>query len=100
MPKYMLNKNQNLDQVEKLNYNREGSLLDFIDSFIDRFPKNVDEYENLLTDNRIWKQSTVGIGVVSPDRAIDLGFKMNRSLKNVICNSSDLNSRPSYFWVR
>ena len=74
MPKYMLNKNQNLDQVEKLNYNREGSLLDFIDSFIDRFPKNVDEYENLLTDNRIWKQRTVGIGVVSPDRAIDLGF--------------------------
>ena len=74
MPKYMLNKNQNLDQVEKLNYNREGSLLDFKDSFIDRFPKNVDEYENLLTDNRIWKQRTVGIGVVSPDRAIDLGF--------------------------
>ena len=74
MPKYMLNKNQNLDQVEKLNYNREGSLLDFIDSFIDRFPKNIDEYENLLTDNRIWKQRTVGIGVVSPDRAIDLGF--------------------------
>ena len=74
MPKYMLNKNQNLDQVEKLNYNREGSLLDFIDSFIDRFTKNVDEYENLLTDNRIWKQRTVGIGVVSPDRAIDLGF--------------------------
>ena len=74
MPKYMLNKNQNLDQVEKLNYNREGSLLDFIDSFFDRFPKNIDEYENLLTDNRIWKQRTVGIGVVSPDRAIDLGF--------------------------
>ena len=74
MPKYMLNKNQNLEKLKNLNYNREGSLLDFIDSFIDRFPKNVDEYENLLTDNRIWKQRTVGIGVVSPDRAIDLGF--------------------------
>ena len=74
MPKYMLNKNQNLDQVEKLNYNREGSLLDFIESFIDRFPNNVDEYENLLTDNRIWKQRTVGIGVVSPERAVELGF--------------------------
>ena len=74
MPKFMLNKNQNLDQIETLNYNREGTLLDFIDSFVDRFPKNVDEYENLLTENRIWKQRTVGIGVVSPERAIDLGF--------------------------
>ena len=74
MPKFMINKNQNLDQVEQLNYNREGSLLDFIDSFVERFPKNVDEYENLLTENRIWKQRTVGIGIVSDERAIDLGF--------------------------
>jgi NADH-quinone oxidoreductase subunit D len=74
MPKFMLNKNQNLEEIETLNYNREGTLLDFIDSFVDRFPKNVDEYENLLTENRIWKQRTVGIGVVSPERAIDLGF--------------------------
>jgi NADH-quinone oxidoreductase subunit D len=74
MPKFMLNKNQNLEQVETLNYNREGSLLDFIYSFVERFPQNVDEYENLLTENRIWKQRTVGIGVVSPERAIDLGF--------------------------
>jgi NADH-quinone oxidoreductase subunit D len=34
----------------------------------------VDEYETLLTDNRIWKQRTVGIGVVSPERALQLGF--------------------------
>jgi NADH-quinone oxidoreductase subunit D len=34
----------------------------------------VDEYETLLTDNRIWKQRTVGIGVVSPERALNLGF--------------------------
>ena len=71
MPKFMLNKNKNLEEIETLNYNREGTLLDFIDSFVDRFPKNVDEYENLLTENRIWKQRTVGIGVVSPERAID-----------------------------
>ncbi len=74
MPKYILNKNQTLDEVDRLNYNREGSLLDFIESFVDRFPKNVDEYENLLTDNRIWKQRTVGIGVVDAERALDLGF--------------------------
>ncbi len=30
----------------------------------------VDEYETLLTDNRIWKQRTVGIGVVNPERAL------------------------------
>jgi NADH-quinone oxidoreductase subunit D len=37
-------------------------------------PGHVDEYETLLTDNRIWKQRTVGIGVVSPERALQLGF--------------------------
>ena len=34
----------------------------------------MDEYETLLTDNRIWKQRTVGVGVVSPERALNLGF--------------------------
>ena len=56
------------------NRNRQGSLLDFVEDFTDRFPKLVDEYETLLTDNRIWKQRTVGIGVVSPERAMALGF--------------------------
>jgi len=54
--------------------NRQGSLLDFIEDFTERFPKHVDEYETLLTENRIWKQRTVGIGVVSPERALNLGF--------------------------
>jgi NADH-quinone oxidoreductase subunit D len=48
--------------------------LDFIADFCARFPANVDDYETLLTDNRIWKQRTVGIGVVSPERALNLGF--------------------------
>ena len=56
------------------NENRQGSLLDFIDDFSKRFPEKVDEYETLLTDNRIWKQRTVGIGVVTPERAKNLGF--------------------------
>lgn len=60
--------------VEQMNANRQGSLLDFIWDFTERFPKLLDEYETLLTDNRIWKQRTVGIGVVSPERAIALGF--------------------------
>lgn len=64
-------KGKNLD---KLNETREGSLLDFIEAFTERFPGYVDEYETLLTDNRIWKQRTVDIGIVSPERALQLGF--------------------------
>jgi NADH-quinone oxidoreductase subunit D len=56
------------------NENRQGSLLDFIEDFTTRFPHYVDEYETLLTDNRIWKQRLVGIGVVSPERAKAMGF--------------------------
>ena len=74
MPKYQVNKFKNEKTVKDLNKAREGSLLDFIEDFTDRFPGYVDEYETLLTDNRIWKQRTVGIGVVSPERALQLGF--------------------------
>ncbi|CAM4153175.1 NADH-quinone oxidoreductase subunit D [Kerstersia similis] len=61
-------------ELRALNETREGSLLDFIEAFTNRFPACVDEYESLLTDNRIWKQRLVGIGVVDPDRAKALGF--------------------------
>jgi NADH-quinone oxidoreductase subunit D len=57
-----------------LNERRQGSLLDFIERFTDSFPARVDEYETLLTDNRIWKQRTVGIGVVSHEEALARGF--------------------------
>ncbi len=74
MPQYQVSKFRDRKQVDKLNVNREGSLLDFIEDFCARFPQKVDEYETLLTDNRIWKQRTVSIGVVSPERAVALGF--------------------------
>ena len=74
MPKYKANRFISKSKVKKLNYNREGTLLDFIADFSERFPSKVDEYEALLTDNRIWKQRTVNIGVVEPERAIELGF--------------------------
>jgi NADH-quinone oxidoreductase subunit D len=57
-----------------MNDARSGSLLDFIEDFVESLPPRVDEYETLLTDNRIWKQRTVNIGVVSPERAMQLGF--------------------------
>jgi NADH-quinone oxidoreductase subunit D len=74
MPQYLVSKIHNEKAVGKLNENRRGSLLDFIEDFAKRFPRYVDEYETLLTDNRIWKQRTVGIGVVSAERALALGF--------------------------
>jgi NADH-quinone oxidoreductase subunit D len=74
MPQYQVSKIKNAKTIAQLNENRSGSLLDFIEDFCRRFPKNVDDYETLLTDNRIWKQRTVGIGVVSPERALNLGF--------------------------
>ncbi len=74
MPKYKASPWHTEKQVNKMNQNREGSLLDFIEDFVQRFPACVDEYENLLTDNRIWKQRTVDIGIVSKERAIALGF--------------------------
>jgi NADH-quinone oxidoreductase subunit D len=74
MPQYAVSKLHNEAKVRALNDNRQGSVLDFIEDFTRRFPTYVDEYETLLTDNRIWKQRTVGIGVVSPERALALGF--------------------------
>lgn len=60
--------------MRELNRNREGSLLDFLEDFTERFPKYLDDYHELLTDNRIWKQRTVGVGVVSPEQALAWGF--------------------------
>lgn len=74
MPQYEVSAFRNAKTVKAQNENRQGSLLDFIEDFTNRFPKYVDEYETLLTDNRIWKQRTVGIGVVTPERALALGM--------------------------
>lgn len=74
MPQYQPSVYRTSRDLEAMNRNRSGSLLDFIWDFTERFPALVDEYEALLTDNRIWKQRTVDIGVVSGERAIQLGF--------------------------
>ena len=74
MPQYETNKYKSEKDAKRQNENRCGSLLDYIEDFCNRFPTYVDDYETLLTDNRIWKQRTVGIGVVSPERALQLSF--------------------------
>jgi len=74
MPKYQVSKWRSAKEVARLNEARSGTMLDFIQAFTDSFPAQIDDYETLLTDNRIWKQRTVNIGVVSPERALQLGF--------------------------
>lgn len=74
MPQYQPSQIHDEKATKIRNENRQGTLLDFIEDFTNRFPKYVDEYETLLTDNRIWKQRLVDIGIVSPERAKALGF--------------------------
>ena len=74
MPRYQPSKWRSRKDVDRLNETRSGSMLDFIEAFAERFPTSIADYETLLTDNRIWKQRTVNIGVVSPERAMQLGF--------------------------
>jgi len=74
MPQFKTSKYKNETETARMNEARSGSLLDFIEDFTNRFPTCVDEYETLLTDNRIWKQRTVDIGVVTPERAKQLGL--------------------------
>lgn len=74
MPQYEKTRWRDEAEVKRQNANRQGSLLDFLEDFTNRFPAKVDEYETLLTDNRIWKQRLVGVGVVSPERALQMGF--------------------------
>ena len=74
MPRYQASRWRSQADADRLNKARAGSLLDFIEDFTRRFPSCVDEYETLLTDNRIWKQRTVNIGVVTPERAKALSF--------------------------
>jgi NADH-quinone oxidoreductase subunit D len=74
MAQYSKSKVRSLSAVKRLNQSRNGSLLDFIEQFANGFDAHVDEYCNLLTDNRIWKQRLVNIGIVTPERALQLGF--------------------------
>ncbi len=74
MPQYQSSTVRKDKDVKRLNDERSGTLLDFLESFTQRFPGYIDEYETLLTDNRIWKQRLVGIGVMDPDRAKALGL--------------------------
>ena len=49
-------------------------LLDDIHKWLKNFPNFINDLETLLTENRIFKQRTVDIGVVSKEDALNLGF--------------------------
>ena len=51
-----------------------AGLTDDIWEYTEKFPKFVDDLDNLLTENRIFKQRTVDIGIVSKEQALDWGF--------------------------
>ncbi len=74
MPQYRESTWTNAKKAAVRNENRGGTLLDFIEDFTNRFPTYHAEYHTLLTDNRIWKQRLVNVGVVSPERALQMGF--------------------------
>ena len=74
MPQYLESKLRSKEELKEMNKNRQGSLLEFISDFAENFPESIDQYSGLLTDNRIWKQRLVNIGIVTADRAKQLGF--------------------------
>jgi len=51
-----------------------AGLLEDIVKFCDEFPKIIDDVESLLTENRIFRQRTVDVGIVTKDDALDWGF--------------------------
>ena len=74
MPQYQESTWTSAKKASEKNENRSGTLLDFLEDFTHRFPTYHSEYHTLLTDNRIWKQRLVNVGVVAPERAKQMGF--------------------------
>jgi NADH dehydrogenase (ubiquinone) Fe-S protein 2 len=50
-------------------------LMDDIYTFSANFAERLDETEDLLTANRIWKQRTIDIGIVTAEEALNFGFR-------------------------
>lgn len=50
-------------------------LLDDIYEWLDKFGQRIDETEDLLTNNRIWRARTIDIGIVSAEDALNYGFR-------------------------
>src|SRR5438270_811503 len=66
MPQYEASKWKNDKDLRELNKNRQGSLLDFLEDFTERFPKYVDDYETLLTEGMHVPEGEVYAAVEAP----------------------------------
>lgn len=64
----------NYMRIGGVSYDVTDMFLQKCREFVDYFPKALDEYEQLLTENRIWLKRTVDVGVISGKDAIDLGL--------------------------
>ncbi|PJF24190.1 MAG: NADH-quinone oxidoreductase subunit D, partial [Phototrophicales bacterium] len=51
-----------------------ADFLPALEAFLDDFPRRVDDYEKLLTNNPLWIDRTQGIGIVEPEEALALGM--------------------------
>src|SRR5262245_39013319 len=60
-------------RVGGLSRDLPSGFLDAVGRWLERFPKDLDEYEKLLTRNKIWVDRTQGVGVLSAADALDLG---------------------------
>ena len=89
MPQYKESKWKKGAKLKALNEARSGSLLDFLDDFVTRFPKNVDDYETLLTDNRIWKQRLVNVGILSPERGSGVAWDVRKKQPYAVYDRMD-----------
>lgn len=50
--------------------------MDDIYHFITYFPNRLDEVEDLITDNRVWKERTIDIGIISAEQALSMGCRL------------------------
>lgn len=60
-------------RIGGLLYETYDGLEEDVRNFCSYFPGKVDEYEELLTENRIWVDRTKGVGILSAEDAIDIG---------------------------
>jgi NADH-quinone oxidoreductase subunit D len=64
----------NCMRIGGLPFDLPGSWAERLMGLVDDFPSRIDDYEQLLTDNRIWKKRTVGIGVLTAAECIEYGL--------------------------
>ena len=63
----------NCMRIGGLPFDLTAGWIERLTEFIDDLPSRIDDYEQLLTENRIWKKRTVDVGVISGEECIEWG---------------------------